>query len=278
MSVVRALVVLVVVWLSAVPARAEVDARQAEQLMRQSGVWQQLASVAPQVQAGFMAQAAQGGSGLSARELERARQVINDTFAPERLRAVGLAVVAKGLDPADVAALARWYASPTGQRITALEEAAATTQTDPRSVLQDGGTLLAQLPAARRQLMAQLVETTRAAQFMTQLTINTALAAHKGMASVPGAQTGPSAEQLLAALEGQRPALLQNLTTFAMASFALAYAPLSSQELTAYISFLGTGAGRQFNDLGAQAFDAAMVDGTAEMARRLPGTKDQANT
>ena len=101
---------------------AQVRADVAEDLLRKCGLWEQLSSVEPQAQAGF----AQAMSGVepkpSAAATERLATVIRASYAPSRLRATALQVVAEGLADQHVDALRRWYTSPAGVAITRAEE------------------------------------------------------------------------------------------------------------------------------------------------------------
>src|SRR5688500_14221567 len=66
-------------------ASAQTDAATAEALMRSSGLWKQLESVAPQMRVG-LASAAPQGSPLPAAEIERISRISDGAFAAPRLR------------------------------------------------------------------------------------------------------------------------------------------------------------------------------------------------
>lgn len=273
-----ALLFSAIALLASAAAHAQVPAAAAEQLMRQSGLWQQLASMPSQVRAGMAASTAQMGAPLSAAEEERVSKAIDTAYAEARLRSAALAVIQQELDARRVAQLTRWYASKLGQQIARLEERAAADVTDPGTLLRDGAAMLQAAPAERRAVIAELVKSTRSAEILLEITVEVTVAGLNGMASVRPDAGGPSEGQVRSALQAQRPQMLQTFTELAQASYATTYAVLPLSDLRAYLRFLQSDAGRHFNAVGARAFGAAMVQASTEFGRRLPGTKDQSNT
>lgn len=259
-------------------AQAQTDAATAESLMRRSGLWEQLAGIGPQARAGVLASVAQSGAQPSAAELERLTRAADTAFDADRLRGTARGAIARGLEPQHLPALLRWYASPAGTSITRLEEASATDTREPPAVVQAGTLLLQRMPEERRLLLADMVEATKAPEAMVQLVIGTSLAAYRGAASVTPGTPGMSLSELRALLEAQRPQLLKAYAALALAGMAITYEPVATGELGAYLDFLKSDAGRHFSDLGNAAVDAAMVEASADFGRRLPGSRDQANT
>ena len=262
----------------AIAGHAETDVQTAEVLMRKSGLWQQLAGLAPQIRAGFLAAASQSKASLSPTESARVTKILDDAYSPDRLRAASLAVLAKELDPRRVPALDRWFAESLGQRITKLEEAASNDPSSPEEQILKGSNLLKSLPESRRAVIAELVKVTRSAELMADLTIETALAVGVGAASVSPGLPSISSKELRMAFEAQRPQMLVAFHAMTMGGFSLAYTTLSTDELKNYIRFLKSDAGSHFNASSSKAFGAALKAGATELGRRLPGTKDGANT
>ena len=257
---------------------AQTDTATAENLLRKSGLWEQLGSIAPQVQAGFGAALSQGDSKPSAAEVERISRVIESAFSATRMRTVGIKVVAARLNARNAADLLRWYDAPVGRQIASLEAKASEEGADPQALMQQGLALLERSPPPRRQLLQALLVETRAAEALTQVTINTSLAAHRGAASaLPNTLLLPEAE-LRMQLEAQRPEMLKAFAALALASFAKAYATLPTDHLGRYADFIKSRAGQDFNTIGIEALDAALTEAAAEFGRQLQGAKDQSNT
>ena len=259
-------------------AGAQTDVSTAEALMRSSGMWEQLTSIAPQVLSGFVEGASRTASKPSSAEIERLSKTIGDAYSSDRLRSSALAIFRTGTKAVHVPALRRWYSSRVGKRITSLEETASAAQTNPQAVVQQGTALLATMAATRRALLEEFVVVTRSAETVTQISIDTALAAQRGVLSMTPNSPHDSMDDLRSALEAQRPQLLKAFTGLSLASYATAYAELPTSELAQYTEFLKSEPGKHFTDVGLKAFSAALVEAAAELGRRLPGTKDGANS
>ena len=270
----------VVMLMATPPAHAQTSPATAEALMRESGLWSHLKNIGPQVRESFIAGMTNLDASVDADEVTRLSEVIDQAFAPERLRAQALTTFEQDADPRHLSALQRWFASPTGRAVTRLEEAAAATQADTRSILQQGGKLFAELPAERQALLEELVSVTRSSESMVRLTLNTALAVCRGIGSVRPDPRGPTEQDMRAAFEAQRPQLQRAFMALALAlaSFSMAYADLPTGELARYVGFLKADPGQHFTGLNLRALDAAMVDATQEMGRRMVMPPGQTRT
>jgi hypothetical protein len=251
----------------------------AEALMKKSGLWQQLDSLAPQVRAGMLAAMDKAGARPSAEEQQRLGQAVDESYAAARLRGVAGGVIAQGLEPRHLNVLNRWYDGALGRRITLIEEAAAADATPPDATMQQGQALLEAMPSTRRAALAGIVEATKSAELMVSITINTVLATQRGVASVlPQGQQGPTQQELRALLDAGRERMQDNFSAYLVAAMARTYAELPTPELTQYLDFLRGDAGRHFSDITGRALDAAITDASAELGRRLPGTRDGARS
>lgn len=263
--------------LAAGAALAQVSTATAEELMRLSGLWEQVEHIGPQVLAGVGAAVADRGGKPSVAEQERMAAAVRDAYAPARLRGAMQAVLARQLQPARVATVRRWLDSPLGRSITKLEEAASAAGADSQAAVQEGLRQLESMPAERRERLADLLVATRSAEALVQVTLNTALAAARGAASVlPG--PAPSLADLGEALEAQRPQMLEGFRALMLVSFATTYATLTPAQLREYTEFMQSDAGRHFNDVAIEALDQALTEAAGELGRRLPLTGEKANT
>lgn len=257
---------------------AQTDSATAESLLRKSGLWEQLSTISPQIESGMMAALSQAGVKPSTAEVERIARAVKETHADHRLRATVVRVVTENLKWQLVADLQQWYDSPVGRQITKLEEAASTEGGDPKEVMRQGAEVLGQTSPQRRKLLEELLVEMRAAEALTQITINTTMAAQRGAASVLPDSPAMSAAEVKAALEAQRPQLLKVFSALVLAGFARSYQPLTTDQLNAYVSFAKSDAGSHFNTVCIEALDAALSEAATELGRRLPSTRDQANT
>lgn len=255
------------------------DAATAEQLMKKSGLWLQLDGIAPSVKAGFSAAVRSAQGAVSEAEQARLAQAVDESYAATRLRGVAQGVFVRELEPRHLAVLNRWYDSALGRRITQVEEAASADTTEPAAVMQAGNELLEAMPSQRRALLRGILEATKGAELLADITINTALATQRGLASVlPPPAGSPSPQELRQSIEAQRAQMEENFGVFLMAAMARVYAGTDTPALSQYLDFLRGDAGRHFNGVAGRALDAALTDASAELGRRLPGTREGART
>ena len=138
--------------------------------------------------------------------------------------------------------------------------------------------LLAALAEPRRVLLDQLISVTHYAQTMTSMTINTAVTIQQGIAAATPATSALSAQEMRQELEAQRPDMVQAFTTQSLALCLKTYAPLSNEQLSAYVDFLKSSAGQHFTEVSLRALEATLVDAAQKWGRSLPSIKDGANT
>lgn len=268
--------VLAFMLCAALGARAEVDPATAETLLRQSGLWEQLAGIGPQARAGMIQSLAQEDPAPSAAEQERLGRVMEQAFEAGGLRATSVSRVARDLDRQQVTELRRWFESPLGRSVAELE-ARSSAGVDPETLMREGSELYMGLPAERQQLLQDLLQASDAAEALTRIAINSALAGYRGASLArPEAPRLPESE-LRALLESQRPQMLQAHAAYFIASAARAYASLPTPQLRDYVGFLRSRAGQHFNQVCLDAVDAALVQATVEMGRRLPSALDDSN-
>jgi nucleoside-diphosphate-sugar epimerase len=187
-----------------------------------------------------------------------------------------LALAAR-VPPGDLEALDAWLGGDLGRRITALEVAASRPDRDSERAIRAGIARLAAAPEARKKLIENLVESTRAAEAITHMTINVAVAVQRGMASVkPEGPVAPVAT-LREAFEAQRAQMQRAYGGMSQALFADMYQALSDAELAGYLEFLRGAAGRQFLEATMQAMEHALVDAAERLGARLPAVRPGPN-
>ena len=257
-------------------AWAQTDAATAETLLRKSGLWAQLAGIAQQVRAGMAGGAAEQGATLTDAEAARLDRAVDTAYAAPRLRVSVLRTLVREMPAMHVVSVLAWHDSAAGRVFTRMEEAASAADQDSDTMAQ-GAHRLAAMSEARRLLLERLMVESRAGEALAGMTINTALGVQQGLRSMRPDAPGPSADELRAVLQAQRPQLERAFGTMAVAAFAQVYAEASDEQLQAYLRFQETEAGRQFNRVMETAMDRMFLEAATELGRALPGTKDQAN-
>lgn len=251
-------------------AHAAVTPDQAEQIMKKSGLWDQLGSVLPQARIGFSAAFSLNESEPTNEEADRLNTALEQAYGPQSLRQLGLKLISASVDAKQAAAMRRWFDSPLGRKVAQVEQAASNTQTDLREVIKQGTDVFAQLPAARRDLLTRLLQETKADEAMVNVSIHTLVATHRGVTlAIPG-QSSLTNDEVKSTLMAERDAMIQSYRQLILASFAQAYAPLSDKELGAYVAFLHSTAGRRHTQLAFQSLQAALDEGARRFAVLAP--------
>lgn len=266
----RAMLCCALLVFVATGAPAQTDAATAEQLMRCSGLWNQLEGVAPQIRAGIVARAAEAAEGVDPTEVERLGLAADAAFAPERLRDAVRVILAARIDPKQLPALRAWYDSETGRRFSALEDAASQRKGgDGDAVLREAIELVRTMPPERRATLARMVVALQAVESFANMTINTTIAVELGARHASATEVIERRREIQREILRKRPQWLERLASLAMLSLAHVYATASDDELARYVAFLETPAGRHYNDLSMAALDMALIEAGRAFGRAI---------
>jgi hypothetical protein len=242
------------------PAQAPLDT-----LIQRSGLDAQLLHFEAAMQRGItLAHASQRA--LPPAELDRMRKAVAYAYAASSLRPALRAELAKRLTAAEIAAALAWLDSPTGRKLTALEEQAATVEAQQRleSAARRG---IPPLGDARTRTLHSLVEATRADEVGVAVLIETAIGINEGLALFGVENPNVSLADLRSELEKERARLVSELRQQTFTAFALVYAQASDAELAALLAFARSPAGVRYHDGTSRAFASTL----AQAAKRLGG-------
>jgi hypothetical protein len=280
MTLIRKTAALLLLALAGFSAAAQtpVNRELAEQLLRKSGTWVQLADIGLQVRAGTEQAGVMAGQALSADVQERLGNAAEAAYAPARLRELMLAAVAADLSPADAVPLLAWYNSPLGKKIVALEEVPFDPNVDPATLLQAKTQAYAQASRVRQAALKRLSTVIHAAEFNANITVGVMLGVQQGFMGALPDEPGPSLAERRASIESLLPQLVKMMEMPLLATYARMYRSLGDAEFTKYINFLSSPAGQRFNTLLMQAMDKAMTECARDLGRQLPSTRSSSNT
>lgn len=257
-----------VLWFLHGLAAAEVSSATAEALMRKSGIWSQLADVVTQVKIG-MDQATQDGS-LPPDEMQRLVRIADDAFSAARLRDAVLQTLSQGVTQTQSEDALRWFGSPAGRQITAMEEAFSANFDDMNQVLTDGNKALAQASPKRHSLLSQTVKASHAAEAMATMEINVTVGILQGLASaMPHAGRGSTAD-LRKVLEAKWPQMLASNVGVALTIAALTYQSASDKTLEQYIKFLTSQSGIALTASMLDAVDQSLTHAAKRFGGAIP--------
>ena len=259
-------------------AQAEIDFATAENLLRDSGMLNQIGAASPGLQADVGGALAGGRQRRSDSEVARVERAAREAFAADRLQGIAVRQVAGRFDPVHLPALQRWLASPTGREIARIEGRAAADR-DLQWTLDEGRRLYRQAAPERRRQYDALIKAGRSVEGLTELTNSIALSTYRAVVLACGScQSEQGEAEFLARLKTEQPRLRKSFEGIARASTARHYAGLGAEQLKAYVAMLRSPAGQHFNKLSVDAFIRSLTDGLEAFGRALPESRDQANT
>ena len=235
-----------------------------------SGIRAQLPSIATSLGAEYVPRPDQ----LEGRDSARVTRIVGQHFAAERLYAAIQHDFRRQTDPQQLDALAAWFRSPLGRRITALEIAAS--QPDAAPAIAAFAAKLKTTPATagRLELVHRLDWVSGTSDDTTDLALAIARSvARAGAVSTPAERRARPglAERRVDEMRGQ---IAGAIGETVLAQMLYTYAALSDEELKAYVDFLASPHGRAYSRISHVALLRAVreaADRTAiEIARAVP--------
>ncbi len=251
-------------------AQAEVSVDVAQRLLQHSGHADFLAEVSPLVQSYLMAAVDTAPqSGVKRAHLLPLSQSLQKAYAPERLRAQVTATLARQLGPQEAEAMQAWWGTPDGQQVSAVERPRMAGQGTSGARLTGALRELEGVSAARRAMLADVVDTTGTSTLHTELLILSLQAIHRGTAGFMPQAAKVSAKDIKARLEAQRTALADAHRAAAIGLAVQDFAGLSDGQLQAYLAQLRSPAGEHWRLAVQQAISQAFKAATDEAQRTV---------
>jgi len=247
----------------------------ARRLVMRSGMATQLHAIPIQ----FENSAAQHRGRVPAQVITLVTQAGKQAFQPAKLHEEVVRSVAAGMSQASMRDALEWLESDPGGRITAVEEAAATSVSQEAMARYLDGLKL-QPPSQQRvkliadvMSVANVVESSAGALEAITLGIAVGFDAMQPLEK----QAGADALQLRLRESNLRGQLLANLGAALPALMLYTYRDVSDQDLSAYVKFMQTPAGAQYTRVGLAAIEEALVRGSFRMGqlmqRKIPAPR-----
>lgn len=214
-----------------------------------------------------------GGAGWTA--------TVADIYAPDRLLQAFQPVFAEELlrTGADPAPMLAFFTSPLGQRVVTLEVSARRALLDP-SVEEASRLKVEEMRAAGEPRMV-LVETFVEVNDLVEANVigglNANYAFYRGLADAGAMGADISEPEMIGDVWSQEEEIRAETDVWIHAYLALAYAPLSDEELQAYIDFSGLPEGRALNRALFAGYDRIFVEVSRQLgqaAGRLMASED----
>jgi hypothetical protein len=239
----------------------------ARRLVLRSGMATQLHAIPIQ----FEHSAAQHRGRVPAQVITLVTQAGKEAFQPAKLHEEVVRGVASKMSAAGMRDALEWLESDIGRRITAVEEAAAT------SVSQEAMTRyldrLKTLPPSKQRVkliadvmsVANVIESSAGTLEAITLGIAVGFDAMQPLEK----QAGADLLQLRLRESNLRGQLLANLGAALPALMLYTYRDVSDADLSAYVSFMQTPAGTEYTRVGLGAIEEALVRGSYRMGQLM---------
>ncbi len=196
-------------------------------------------------------------------------QALDRVYSVERMNSVYAQALAPLLtkDPALVADVSDFLGSDLGVRVIGLELEARRTALDPIA-MGAAKQMLAEVKQTDKERFALIERLVLAGDLIegnvsSGLNANVAFARSIAAASAPGAAMDE--REMLAAVWAQEEEIRASIADYIYPLMALAYAPLTVEELTSYVEFFESGPGKRFNAAMVAAYNPVMIDLSAEL-------------
>lgn len=260
---------------TAASAFAEISTEAAEVLMRKDGLWEQLDQIPAAIGAEVKRRTAKGSGATLAEDAANAiADAFLQTFSAERMQVATRAVIARDLPREQLSPLLEWFDSPLGREIQQAQVASdsRTASKGFEVAIKDGSAAFAKAPPRRQALLQRVERAVDAGGAAARFVLGSGMAAAQAMATA--GNDPQSVEQARQELESARPQLENQYRLINTVLSVSVYENLTDDELTRYVEFLESPAGRQFQAVAIRGVEEAFRDAGAaagrELAKRLP--------
>ncbi len=252
---------------------ADAQGRRTEELMRKSGLWDQVAQMHVQMRAGVMIardDAKQRGSPmLDDAAYARLSAGIDRAFAPDVLRESVTLQMEELLSATDEAQVLRWLSSDLGARFTRWEVESGAVAEIQRAETE-APKLLAALTPARRLKYIRFGEALDAGNTAVTLTIDITSAIVYGISLVtPGTDPDLAVRGIRTRMEAQRKEMVRHFTERSLHTYSYVYRNASDAQVEAYVKFAEGEAARRYHAAGVKAMDEAISQAAIILGKDL---------
>lgn len=201
------------------------------------------------------------------------RAGVEAIYDPVRMGAAidqGLSQAMAGKDADQVAAIS-FFSNPLGLRVMRLETEARRTllDKDAEAAAAQAWQKMVSSGDARVALIRQFAEANDLIEANVAGAMNSSLSFYGGMAEAGGAFADMGKGDILDLVRGQEPELRASTTDWLFPYLALAYQPLSDEDLRAYIAFSESRSGQVLNAAMFAAFDDLFNQISADLGRAV---------
>lgn len=243
-------------------AQSAATSELARELVVRSGLAEQLRSYPVQVDR----EIAQARGRMPDELLAALREAARSSYDPAQLQQDVARTLAADMPEQDMRAALAWLGTEAGRRVTRAEEE-STASMSPETVQSYAAAGGASPPARRRELIAGLIEATRAVDHTARFTESVALGVAVGIDATQPVQNRAGLatlrERLRAALPPEK--LREAIGASMPLIYGYLYREVGDADLAAYLEFNRSALGVRYNDAVMKAFTEAMTRASIAM-------------
>jgi hypothetical protein len=213
-----------------------------DEILELSGMRPQLPGIVHALGAEYLPRPGQ----LGERDGARVAQIVARQFVPERMYAAIRDDVRRYVDAKQLDAMAAWFRSRLGRKISALEIAASKSDAAPKIAAFAAALKASPAKPARLELVQRLDWVTGASQDTTDLALAVAGSALRAAAAAAPADRRVRAGVVERGVDEMRGHMASTIADGVLAQMLYVYEPLTDAELKAYVDFLASPPGRVY--------------------------------
>ncbi len=213
-----------------------------DEILEASGIRAQLPSIVAALAADYLPRPGQ----LAARDAMLVTQVVAHHWAPERVFGALREEFRRRVDARQLEAMAVWFRSPLGRRVTAREIAAAGPEHAPKMAAFAAGFKTSSTSDARLALVQRLDWVTGTSHETTEIGLAIAGSVARAAAAATPPSRRPRAGLVERRIEEMRGRVGATVSGNILTQMLYVYSPLTDDELRQYVDFLASATGRAY--------------------------------
>lgn len=240
-----------------------------QDLITKSGMERQVKEIPGSIKLG-MEQARQQGAPIDNKLVQAWAETVPLAFSAEKMLVAIDKGLQKTLTPEDDRVLLAHYNSPLGRKITELEVKAS--RAEAAAEIEAYAQKLMANPSEHGNRLALYQEIDKAVggtNLAVDLAMTMQVAIQVGMISAMNGPKDLNIPAMRAAAEKTKFQLTQQMASAILATLAYTYRDLSTKELTTYLAFLNSSAGKKFNADAAKLLNQTLAVQTEDLGKRL---------
>jgi hypothetical protein len=252
-SVLRHAVLSLLLVMAAAPAMAE---DLATRLYKVSGMQSQLESMSAAFDRGF----GRFADKVPEKTLNDLIKIGKDTFHEPTMGKIIVAHLAKNMTDDQMKKVLDWHTTKIAQKITQLENAAATPEGQKKLMAYAQQLSTNQPEQAYIVQIQKLAIASKSVDLAVEIASNMQFSMGAGMAMATSGDKAVDLDKLAAQVKKAKPQLQQQLSQYILISMLYTYRDLPEQELNRYIEFVSSPAGSKFYTAMFGGIDEAFVE------------------